>query len=310
MHPSHFNYGALKAYSPPSKDTLLSKIAKMRGFKYYGSSSTITGVLTQLHFLISQWRPINLEMFSKGFDCNKESTFTQFQRSPTAIILKPKGNVYAIDRLENASDSPSILTLVGQSLEKLFTVPKEVFETYRKGSEIAPDPKEESQGAYHYTGYGNILVRSQLDAHDSRLPGSGIFDVKTRAVLPIRMDSIGAAVETMKSYEIKTSLGQYESFEREVHDMARATLLKYSLQARLGRMDGIFVAFHNITRLFGFQYLSIADMDLMLHGRNGRHLGDQELKVSLRIMEDAMNHAAKRFPNKVCLFDSFLGYKF
>ena len=31
-------------------------------------------------------------------------------------------------------------------------------------------------------------MRSQLDCVDSRLPGTGVFDVKTRAATPIRMD--------------------------------------------------------------------------------------------------------------------------
>lgn len=31
-------------------------------------------------------------------------------------------------------------------------------------------------------------MRSQLDCIDSRLPGTGVFDIKTRAALPIRMD--------------------------------------------------------------------------------------------------------------------------
>lgn len=33
-------------------------------------------------------------------------------------------------------------------------------------------------------------MRSQLDACDSRLPGTGVFDIKTRAALPIRLDSL------------------------------------------------------------------------------------------------------------------------
>lgn len=33
-----------------------------------------------------------------------------------------------------------------------------------------------------------FVMRSQLDCRDGRLPGTGIFDVKTRACLPIRLD--------------------------------------------------------------------------------------------------------------------------
>jgi hypothetical protein len=31
-------------------------------------------------------------------------------------------------------------------------------------------------------------MRSQLDGIDSRLPGTGVFDIKTRAAVPIRQD--------------------------------------------------------------------------------------------------------------------------
>ena len=37
-------------------------------------------------------------------------------------------------------------------------------------------------------------MRSQLDACDSRLPGTGVFDIKTRAALPIRLDSLNFQV--------------------------------------------------------------------------------------------------------------------
>lgn len=36
--------------------------------------------------------------------------------------------------------------------------------------------------------FGDYIMRSQLDCHDPRLPGTGVFDIKTRAALPIRVD--------------------------------------------------------------------------------------------------------------------------
>lgn len=55
------------------------------------------------------------------------------------------------------------------------------------------------------------------------------------------------------------------------YDLVRSGMLKYrcvalrtgnvadhpSLQARIGNMDGIFVAYHNTRRMFGFQYLPL-----------------------------------------------------
>jgi hypothetical protein len=37
-------------------------------------------------------------------------------------------------------------------------------------------------------------MRSQLDCVDTRLPGAGVFDVKTRAAVPIRMDLLNYEV--------------------------------------------------------------------------------------------------------------------
>lgn len=34
-------------------------------------------------------------------------------------------------------------------------------------------------------------------------------------------------------------------------------MLKYSMQVRIGMMDGIFLAYHNTKRLFGFQYIPL-----------------------------------------------------
>ena len=39
-----------------------------------------------------------------------------------------------------------------------------------------------------------FVMRSQLDCVDSRLPGTGVFDIKTRAALPIRLDLLNYEV--------------------------------------------------------------------------------------------------------------------
>ena len=143
----------------------------------------------------------------------------------------------------------------------------------------------------------DFVVRSQLDAFDPRLPDEGMFDLKTRAVLPIRMSIRDH--EWGMDYELKQQHGEFESFEREYHDMARAVMLKYSLQVRLGRMGGIFVAYHNIARIFGFQYIGLDELDLVLHGQCDRTLGDQELASSLRILNDVFNRAIAKWPEQV-----------
>lgn len=297
-----FDFAALKPYRISSEDRTLGDIARDNGFKYYSSTSSLTSVLQHFHYLLSEWKPVNLSMLSKGFEIEpgNEGSFTPFQKSPFSIFLRYRDGVYAIDS-DKSNDSGNPLSLVGKVLEKLFTVPKSEFEQFRLNHETGKSEAgiDRAPESFHYTGVGNVLVRSQLDAYDSRLPGNGIYDIKTRAVLPIRMDS-RQKLESATSYEIRSQLGDYESFEREYYDMCRATLLKYSLQVRLGRMDGIFVAYHNISRLFGFQYMSIEDMDFVLHGTRDRSHGDDELKASLTLLNEVFDQVAQRFPKQVC----------
>ena len=43
----------------------------------------------------------------------------------------------------------------------------------------------------------NMVMRSQLDCQDSRLPGTGVFDLKTRACVTIRMDILNHEVGSL-----------------------------------------------------------------------------------------------------------------
>lgn len=45
-----------------------------------------------------------------------------------------------------------------------------------------------------------FVMRSQLDCVDRRLPGTGVFDIKTRAALPIRVDQFNYEVRAFKRF--------------------------------------------------------------------------------------------------------------
>ena len=68
-------------------------------------------------------------------------------------------------------------------------------------------------------------MRSQLDCYDPRLPGTGVFDIKTRAAVPIRLDLMN--YEENSGYIIRTLQGPLESFEKEYYDLIRSAFLKY-----------------------------------------------------------------------------------
>lgn len=296
MPVNEFQFEALSEYITSSRDTRLERKAKELGKKYVGSTSSMTSVLSHFHYLLSNWRPINPSIISQKFVAPWK-TFTALQRGPQAIFLRWKDGVYAVDA-DKEFDKESVLTLLGKSMEKLLTLSPESFEKYRR-SENPVDLEIEAERAvdtYHYSVLGDFLMRSQLDAYDPRLPGTGMFDLKTRAVVSVRMDVDNFHIGS--GYQIKDRFGEWESFEREYFDMIRAAFLKYSLQVRMGRMDGIFVAFHNTERIFGFQYISLEEMDAAIHQDWHSGIGDREFKLSLQMLNDIFNRATQKFPNR------------
>ncbi|CAZ81435.1 unnamed protein product [Tuber melanosporum] len=297
MPVTEFDFDALASYIISSEDWRLSSLAKELGKKYVGSTSSMTAVLSHFHFLLSQWRPLNFQNLSKTFKAEFQ-TFTQISRAPAAIFLRYKGNgTYAIDP-DKEYDTDSVLSLLGRSMEKLLTSAPSNFESkYKKGNaRPEEEPLTKRPETYHYSTLGDILMRSQLDAHDARLPGTGMFDLKTRAVVSVRMDVSNFHIGS--GYQIKTRVGTWESFEREYYDMMRAAFLKYSLQVRMGRMDGIFVAFHNTEKIFGFQYVSLDEMDAALHEDWGAGIGDQEFRLSLQLFNKVLDNAVKKYPEQ------------
>lgn len=300
MPVTEFDFNALKEYITSSKDDLLRNIAQKEKKKYVGSSSSMTSVLSQFHYLLSSWRGIDTRTMSQGFP-DKLRTFTRLLRAPSAMFLRYQNGVYAIDA-DKEFDSANILMNLGKSMEKLLTLPKEEFERYRRTStnKITPEEEQAVPESYHYSTLGDFIMRSQLDAYDPRLPGTGMFDLKTRAVVSIRMDAQN--FEHGLGYQIKGQYGAFESYEREFFDMIRAAFLKYSLQVRIGRMDGIFVAFHNIERIFGFQYVSLPEMDQTLHGTEDTTLGDTEFQLSLGLWNKILDKATAKYPERSLRF--------
>ncbi|OQO04509.1 hypothetical protein B0A48_09431 [Cryoendolithus antarcticus] len=299
MPVDEFDFNALKEYKTSSKDNALSDLALAYGKKYIGSTSSMTSTLGHFHYLLSNWRDLNLDMLSVNFPAPPK-TFTNINRAPTAIFLKWKNGTYAIDA-DKEFDSGNVLMMLGKSMEKLLTLSRSDYERYRKSDprEI-PTEERDAPEAFQYTTIGDFLMRSQLDAYDSRLPGTGMFDLKTRAVLPIRMDA--GDYKPMLGYELTSLQGEYRSYEREYSDMLRSTMLKYMLQARMGRMDGIFLAYHNVQRIFGFQYLPMKEIDRAIHGQIHPCLGDQEFKLSLAMLNKVLEMATAKFPERSLRF--------
>jgi hypothetical protein len=292
---SDFDFDALSEYKTSSRDEALIDLTKRLGTKFTGSTSSMSSILQHFHYLLSNFRNLNHIMLSRAFPDGSKN-FSKITLGPDAVFLRYKKGIYAIDADKNY-DSPNIMSWLGHSLEKLLTTERSEFELYRRSTPKKAPAEDNASRCYHYSKQGNVMMRSQLDAYDPRLPGTGVFDLKTRAVVSIRMNH--KEYEAGSGYQLRYAQGEWESFEREFYDMTRATLLKYSLQVRMGRMDGIFLAYHNIERIFGFQYLSLPDMDHVLHGQTDTSLGDQEFKLSIALVDELLCKATAKFPETV-----------
>lgn len=96
MPTTEFDYDALFEYITSSRDTTLTEIARKCGATYVGSTSSMTAVLSHFHFLLSAWRPVNIEMLSTLYTAQFRS-FTAITRAPAGIFLRYKDGIYAID---------------------------------------------------------------------------------------------------------------------------------------------------------------------------------------------------------------------
>ncbi|ODV93383.1 hypothetical protein PACTADRAFT_51981 [Pachysolen tannophilus NRRL Y-2460] len=287
MPVSEFDFKCIGEYVTSSRDKVLGKLTSELNKKYFSSTSSMTGVLSQFHFLLSNLRPTNILNLSKNFP-KLGATFSAGTKCPAVVIVKKINNetikatqssgtndgaalsgalpkpIYSIDS-DKSADQSMILSLLGHSMEKLLTTGYKDFENFRisKSSNLPENLKDKNE-SYHYATMSNFVMRSQLDCYDQRLPGTGTFDLKTRAVCAVRHD-INFVETSPTGYQILKTNGNYESYERELYELIRSAMLKYSLQARIGNMDGIFICFHNIEKIFGFQYLPLSEIDTIFH---------------------------------------------
>lgn len=108
-------------------------------------------------------------------------------------------------------------------------------------------------------------------------------------------------IQENSGYLIQYNNGFYESFEREYYDLIRSAFLKYQFQARIGNMDGVFVAYHNTARIFGFQYVPLVEMDHRLFG-TAPGAGDRVFQKCMETLELVSEEIISCFPGQVRVF--------
>ncbi|KAJ6619466.1 mitochondrial protein Pet127-domain-containing protein [Mycena sp. CBHHK59/15] len=295
-----FAFERLPGFIKSSRDEDLRTLAKRQGGTFAGSTSSLTGMLSHCYFLMSEHKTVDISSLSQTFK-DEEKNFTPGQRMPTSVLFNYKDGVYAIDS-DSEDTSKNILTWLGTLLEKFLTMSKAEFSTYLRSSPPFDAEEEPMREAYRYAKSEKFVMRSQLDCVDRRLPGTGVFDIKTRACLPVRMDILNH--EENSGYMIRSAQGLYESFEREYYDLIRSAFLKYGFQVRIGNMDGVIVAYHNTARMFGFQYVSLDEMDQRLFGSEPG-VGDRVFQKCVGLLECISSEIIQCFPNQSvkCTFE-------
>ncbi|RDX42492.1 Pet127-domain-containing protein [Lentinus brumalis] len=290
---SDYDFDRFGGFVTSSQDKNLIALAKKNKCKYAGSTSSLTGILTQIYLLLSQEKLLNLANLSSDFE-TAPRFFTPGQRIPASVILRYRDGIYTTDYdHERDGDHEEIILLkLGLLLERFLTMKKEDFEKYHKTYTESDYPQQKD--VHRYAKHGKFLMRSQLDCIHESLPGTGVFDLKTRAISQIRHD-----VHNYLAYidcTLDALTGRRGTFEEEYYDMIRSAFLEYSFQARIGNMDGILVAYHNTARIFGFQYISLREMDVSLFGRAGA--GTRVFLRCVRLMELLYEEIAKCFPQQ------------
>ncbi|EIN12750.1 Pet127-domain-containing protein [Punctularia strigosozonata HHB-11173 SS5] len=292
---TEFAFERLTGFIRSSRDEDLWSLAKAHDKTFAGSTSSLTGLLSHIYFLISQDRDVDLRSLSTHF-ANEPANFTPGQRMPVSLVFHHKDGRYAIDSDETVkgSSEKNILTWMGTLLENFLTKSPEDFSKLLRSNHVAPEEVDDRREAYRYAKSSTFVMRSQLDCQDRRLPGTGVFDIKTRAALPIRLDIMN--YEENSGYLIRTAQGRLESFEKEYYDLIRSAFLKYSFQVRIGNMDGAIVAFHNTARIFGFQYIPLEEMDERLFGASDR--GDRIFDKCVSLLEVVAAEIVAQYPGQ------------
>ncbi|CAD8078816.1 unnamed protein product [Paramecium sonneborni] len=286
---NHHNYNYLKylqrdaqmnkfdTYLPPSKDVTLQQFAKTLNLKYCVSTSTFSNVLSQIFYLLSGFNGPDFSGVFEDFP-DEPRKFMISQRKPTSALLqRVDQNMYALDGDPGIFEEEIMeLLMSGKIVERQLTQEKEEFENRY----IKLDPQMPNIEDFHrFMELNNeMCLRSQIDCRN-RSEDPFVFEIKARGACPIRYDYPN--YRDYLDYEINQYRGLFQSFEREYYDLIRGAFLKWAIQLKIGRMDGAFVAYHNLLEIQGFEYIKSSEIYKRVFGTE--EFSDLSLLVGSRI---------------------------
>lgn len=132
--PDKIDYDRLSKFIPAHEDLSLINLAKESGAKFVSSTSSISGPLSNIYFLLSKNKPLNLTHFVSQMFSDEPQTFTAVNRNPISLLIKRHQSIISVSA-DKSYDDPTILSQLGQSMEKFLTCSKLEFSTILKGSD-------------------------------------------------------------------------------------------------------------------------------------------------------------------------------
>ena len=149
-----FDYDTLPKYVTSSQDEELSTLAKRNGSKFVGSTSSLTGLLSQCYFLLSAWKRPDLSGFGAAY-AKMPSFWSAGARLPVSSKLVYNDGIYAVDQDKEsageASNSNYVLTSLGKSMEKMLTSTPEDYERHTRLNSWKVTEEERNQPEnFHY----------------------------------------------------------------------------------------------------------------------------------------------------------------
>lgn len=300
-------------YIRPSKDSELQKLTIKHNAKYFTGSSSLTDSLQQIYYALTNYKSPDITGLGEGFNHLTMNYMSSYRKPNTFFLRKHESGAYSVenDKGPVVHSAVEVLLMGGTILENLFTTDEEDFKKIIDMSvDLSSEYKEqilEASRSYRYRKIGKLVVRSQIDCQGIDSEGkSFVYEIKTRACAPIRYD-----LDNYKDYfdyQILRRRGVDQSYEREYFDLIRSILIKYFFQIKIGRMDGAAVAYHNTQETFGFEYISLKEIEKRLFGCS--EISDQIMKICLCLFQDILDEVTQKFPNddflKIGLFANYL----
>lgn len=294
VQPHRIAWENIPEYVPAARDCRLHELAAATpGVRYCSSTSSITPTVAALYHLLSNFRDTELiGGLSSHIDC-LPANFAKIHRRPVAFTVKKAATgVFSVNAHVGPDSGPTILRDLGHSMERMLTNEPEAFaRKYVLGGEDGNranlEIQSEEEQFYHYSHVSKFLLRAQIDCRNAET--GEVFDVKTRAVAPIRYDLDN--YESFKSRRLRFLRGRMDSYEREFYDMVRSVFLKYAFQLRIGRMAGALVAYHNTTEVLGLEYLPLSEIHSYLFG--GERWADMAFGAAIHLLEEVLEKAVK-----------------